>query len=113
MEIQYYYLRLAEYDFAAGKEGQSSWIPCSKERALKRFEAACETESFNNYVVTVSETETEITIQDIEINGLFLARLTLCKGYVFGGEGKEERAQAALKIFEDIADTCVSIATAQ
>ena len=103
MEIQYYYLRLTEYDNAAGKEGVCSWIPCSKERALKRFKVACETESFNNYVITVTETETEITIQDIEINGFFLARLTLCKGFLFGGEEKEERTQAALKIFEDCA----------
>ena len=113
METRYYYIRLAAWDEAADKEGVCSWIPCSKERALKRFKAACETESFNNYVVTVTETETEITIQDIEINGLFLARLTLCKGYLFGGEGKEEGAQEALRIFEDIVDTCVSIATAQ
>lgn len=113
MKTRYYYIRLAEYDFAAGKEGVSSWIPCSKERALKRFKAACETEAFNNYVVAVTETEDHITIRDIETEIPGFAVLTLRKELIFGGEEKEARAQAALKIFEEILDTCVSMATAQ
>lgn len=116
MATEYYYIRLAAWDEKADKEGVSSWIPCSKARALKRFKAARETESFNNYVVTVTETETEITIRDIETRGERgerFAELTLNKEYIFGSPTKAERAQAVLRIFEEILDTCVSMATAQ
>ena len=56
METRYYYIRLAAYDDKAGKEGIATWIPCSKARAEKRQKAAFDTESFSNFVVSLTET---------------------------------------------------------
>jgi hypothetical protein len=56
-------------------------------------------------VVTVTETETEITIRDIETEDFArLATLTLNKELLFGNEGKEEQAQIALDIFHSAVD---------
>ncbi len=111
METRYYYIRLAPWNEAADKEGIATWIPCSKERAERRQKAAFDTESFSNFVVSLTETdETKpkegfVIIHELEIADYENAiTLTLSKEWLFGGEEKEYRAQIALDIFERAAD---------
>ncbi len=113
METRYYYIRLAAYDDKAEKEGIATWHLCSKARAEKRQKAAFGTESFSNFVVSLTETaETKpkegfVTIRELELeNRDFESAIsvTLNKEWLFGGEDKEYRAQIALDIFEHAAD---------
>ena len=110
MEIQYYYNRLEN-----GPATRWPWIPCSKERAEKRYKAACETESFNNYVAIVRETKTNVTVYEAfeSENWRSLIILTIRKENIFGGHDKTYRARFALSIFENAMDDCVAEMTAQ
>ena len=117
METRFYYIRLHPWDMKADKEGIATWHPCTKARAEKRQKAAFDTESFSNFVVSLTETfETEpkegfVTIRELELeNGDFESALsiTLIKEWLFGDEDKEYRAQIALDIFERAADCRVA-----
>ena len=70
--IQYYYNRWSEYPTKVycppwetqGPENRISWHPCTWERALKRYRAACDTESFYHYVALVTGTKDAVTVRE-------------------------------------------------
>ncbi len=117
MKPQYYYIRIFPLCRPDEFDRPCTWHPCTEERARKRRKAACDQEAFNNYVAVVTETETDITVQEAfegEIwNWTSPVILTLRKDQIFGDSDEAYRAQVALKIFEDAMDVCIDMATAQ
>lgn len=123
METRYYYIRWSEVTKAyrppgtpVEKERRPFWFLCTKARAEKRQLARGQVEAFESFVVSLTETETEIpdkgTVIICEMEGVwgepgekFVPPLTITleKDQLFGGEDKEYRAQIALDIWHSAA----------
>ena len=116
MEPQYYYNRYSEYPTKVycppwetqGPENRLSWHKCSWERGLKRYRAACETESFYHYVALVTQTETEVTVREafVDDNWQGFVTLTLNTKGIFGDDNKNAE-RFVLSLFAKAMERCV------
>lgn len=128
--IQYYYNRWSEYPTKVycppgetqGPENRISWHKCSWERGLKRYRAACETDSFYHYVALVTGNEKAITVREAFVGKnddgdgddpwQGFITLTLNKEGIFGDASEDFQNQFVLSIFANAMETCVDEATA-